>query len=67
MNVEIGTEAVQFPEKEWDFPCNVLHAVKVLFIERVIMYTVIWPVDALRTSLKTRHEIKVVAMKVPFI
>jgi hypothetical protein len=25
MNVEIGTEAMQFPEKEyiWDFPCSV--------------------------------------------
>ncbi len=22
MNVEIGTEAVQFPEKKWDFPCS---------------------------------------------
>ncbi len=22
MNVEIGTEAAQFPEKEWDFRCS---------------------------------------------
>jgi hypothetical protein len=25
MNVDIGTEAAQFPEKDqWDFPCSVL-------------------------------------------
>ncbi len=22
-NVEIGTKAAQFPEKEWNFPCSV--------------------------------------------
>jgi hypothetical protein len=25
MNVEIGTEAAQLPEKQWDFRCSVSH------------------------------------------